>query len=230
MQVKLKVLGGSHSGREIPVTVKQFLIGRADECQLRPKSESVSRRHCAIVIKEGRALVQDLNSRNGTFVNGKQLPPDKAKVLKAGDVLRVGKIEVEVLIEVGLGGAKQPEVKSVEDAAARVAAAGKDESRFEELDITTWLAEADQIDRKKKLGEPETRQLRLDETVQANIEPSSESGELSSTDSKAEEREKGQRPKKEAPGKLPKHLKQNNMSTDSREAAGDALKRFFSGR
>ncbi len=182
------------------------------------------------MIKDGRLLAQDLRSRNGTFVNGKQLPPDKAKVLKGGDILRVGKIELEVVIEVGLGGAKQPEVKNVEEAAARTVAVAKDESRFEDVDISAWLDEADLIDRQKKLGDPETRQLRLDETVQAKLDET-DSGELSvNEDGKTGEREKGARPDKKEVGKLPKHLKQSVTTNDSREAAGDALKRFFSGR
>ncbi len=83
-----------------------------------------------------------------------------------------------MVIEVGLGGAKQPEVKNVEEAAARTVAVAKDESRFEDVDISAWLDEADLIDRQKKLGDPETRQLRLDETVQAKLDET-DSGELS---------------------------------------------------
>jgi pSer/pThr/pTyr-binding forkhead associated (FHA) protein len=229
MQVKLKVLGGSHADREIPVNVTKFLIGRADECQLRPKSESVSRRHCIVVVKEGRPLIQDLGSRNGTFVNGKQLPSDKAKVLKAGDVLRVGKIEFEVVIELGIGGAKEPEIKSVAEAAARAREVGE-ESRFEEIDITTWLAEADTLDRKRQLGGSDTRQLRIDDTMQAkNDETEHDSSELSTGDSKDGSKDDS-KPGKKQPGKLPAHLKQRQETSDSREAAGDALKRFFSGR
>ena len=230
MQVKLKVLGGSHSGKEIPVSAKQFVVGRSEDCQLRPKTESVSRKHCAILIKEGRAIIQDLKSRNGTFVNGKQLPENKAKVLKNGDVLRIGKLEFEVVIEVGLGGPKRSEVKDVGDAAARTVAASE-ESRFEEVDISSWLNEADLIERKKKLGEPETRQLKLDETMQASVDETSNSQQSESKDEPSTaERIRELRAEKKEPGKLPKHLKQSATTNDSREAAGDALKRFFGGR
>lgn len=236
MQVKLKVLTGSHAGKEIPITVDQYLIGRSDKCQLRPKSESVSRRHCVIAIRNGRVLIQDLKSRNGTFVNGKQLPTDKAKVVKPGDHLRIGKLEFEAVIEVGLGGAKRPEVKDVSEAAERTvqkAASGGD-SRFEDVDIGAWLEEADQLDRVRKQSDPETRQLRLDETQHAvggsddSSELSTGTGELNDGDSK--EKSAKSRPQKAKPGKLPAHLKSQSSSGDSREAAGDALKRFFSGR
>ena len=52
MQVMLKVLSGSHEGRELNVSGEKFLIGRSESCQLRPKSESVSRKHCIIVLKD----------------------------------------------------------------------------------------------------------------------------------------------------------------------------------
>ena len=61
MQVMLKVLSGSHEGRELNVSGEKFLIGRSEPCQLGPKSESVSRKHCIIVLKDNRVLIQDLN-------------------------------------------------------------------------------------------------------------------------------------------------------------------------
>ena len=69
MQVKLRVLTGSHEGKEIGVSSEKFLIGRSDSCQLRPKSDSISRKHCIIVLKDNKVLIQDLKSRNGTYIN-----------------------------------------------------------------------------------------------------------------------------------------------------------------
>ncbi|MBI2477325.1 MAG: FHA domain-containing protein [Planctomycetia bacterium] len=75
MQVKLKVLAGKNSGKELPVPVKRFLIGRGDDCHMRPKSEAISRNHCAILINddEDEVIIRDLNSRNGTYAS--VLPP-----------------------------------------------------------------------------------------------------------------------------------------------------------
>ncbi|MFM8570079.1 MAG: FHA domain-containing protein, partial [Pirellula sp.] len=47
MKISLKVLSGNHEGKLIPIKEEKFFIGRGDDCHLRPKSESVSRRHCA---------------------------------------------------------------------------------------------------------------------------------------------------------------------------------------
>lgn len=226
MQVFLKVAAGSHAGKEIALASEKFLIGRSDSCQLRPKSDSVSRRHCVLVVRDGRVLVQDLKSRNGTFVNEKRLPPDRAKVLKPGDMLRVGKLEFEMVIKVPIGGAKKPQVRDVKEAAARTVQ-GSD-SRFEDVDISSWLDEADQIDRVRKTGDPDTRQLKLDET---HASGETDGGELSVSEELPGAKEAGgsKRPEKRPVGKLPKN-RPGSESTDSREAADAALKRFFGGR
>ncbi|QDV65804.1 FHA domain-containing protein [Crateriforma conspicua] len=228
MLVKLKVCTGSHEGKEIAVASEKFLVGRSESCQLRPKSESVSRKHCILVLRNGRVLLQDLKSRNGTFVNDKRLPPDKAKVLKPGDRLRIGKLEFEILIEHGLNAAKKPEVKNVGDAAERVVQSGAEESRFEDIDVSSWLDEADQIDRVRQLADPETRQFHIDASESVDAEhgtnSDSDSGELS-----VEESDKPKRPSKQKPGKLPDNVRRN-LTENSRDAADDALKRFFTGR
>jgi predicted component of type VI protein secretion system len=237
MQVKLKVQSGSHEGKEINVSSEKFLIGRSESCQLRPKSESVSRKHCIIVIKDNRVLIQDLRSRNGTFINEKRLPLDKAKVLKAGDELRIGKLKFEVIIEHGLQAPKKPEVADMGDAAARMVEAGGSDSRFEELDVNSWLEEADQIDRVRKLADPETRQFQVDVpssaegavSADADSTDSSVSGDLSVDDSDDSSVRKKKRPEKQKPGKLPENYRKS-MAENSRDAADNALKRFFSGR
>jgi pSer/pThr/pTyr-binding forkhead associated (FHA) protein len=229
VQVKLKVLTGSHEGKEIGITTDKFLIGRSESCQLRPKSESVSRKHCIIVQKDGRLLIQDLKSRNGTFINEKRLPTDHASVANSGDQLRIGKLMFEVLIEHGLQGNKKPEVADVQDAAQRTVEAGSGDSSAEAVDVSAWLDEADQIDRVRKLSDPDTRQFRFEDS-KAESDDSSDSDTDStelSVDGADSSVVKKKREKKK-PGKLPENYRQQ-MTDNSREAADDALKRFFSG-
>lgn len=232
MQVKLKVLSGSHKGKEIGVSSEKFLVGRSESCQLRPKSESVSRKHCIIVLKDNRVLIQDLKSRNGTYVNDKRLPIDKAKVVKAGDQIRIGKLAFELVVEHGLQAPKKPEVADMGDAAARTVEAGSHDSRFEEVDVDAWLDEADQIDRVRKLTDPETRQFQLDSSAQEGAaEQDSEADSGDSTElsvSDIEDSKVKNKKEKKKPGKLPKDF-QKAMTDNSRDAADNALKRFFSG-
>lgn len=230
MQVKLKVLSGSHDGREIAIKQEKFLIGRGESCQLRPKSESVSRKHCIIVVRDGKVLVQDLKSRNGTFINEKRLPADRAKSLKPGDKLTVGKLDFEVLVEYGLGGPKKPEVVDVKDAAARTVNSSGGDSNFEDVDINSWLDEADNIDRERKLGDPETRQMSIEAEKEDTTTTSlSSSGELSAESGGDSKETKFKKPEKKPPQKLPQSMKKA-MTENSRDAAGEALKKFFSGR
>ena len=94
MVAKLIVASGKSAGRSISLKHGKLLIGRAEECDIRPLGEEVSRRHCAVVAEGDGLTVEDLKSRNGTFVNGVKIA---AKVAAAdGDVIRVGPLELKV--------------------------------------------------------------------------------------------------------------------------------------
>lgn len=94
MIVKLIVVSGKSAGRAIAVKRSRFLIGRADECDIRPLSEEVSRRHCGIVVGPDSVWVEDLGSRNGTFVNGERIA-ERTQVAD-GDAVRVGSLELRI--------------------------------------------------------------------------------------------------------------------------------------
>lgn len=226
MQVKLKVLNGASAGKEVPVATRQMLIGRGEDCHLRPRSDSVSRRHCVLTIEESRVLVRDLGSRNGTAVNGETITGDR--VLASGDLLRVGRLEFEVCIDHGLGGAKKPKVRDVKEAAARAA-----RNVIGDEDITDWLEEGDEVDRARKLAEPETRQFRLDETDRVALDRAAAEQETKTDEAVEESKEaeatdaKGKKKKKE-PGKLPRV--EAPMAADTRTAAADTLRKFFNRR
>ncbi len=220
MQVSLKVVSGTHEGKVIPIKDEKFLIGRGESCQLRPKSESISRKHCAIVQKDGRLLLVDLKSRNGTFINEKQVSSDKAKILKNGDRLRCGQLEFEILLEVGIANSKQPEVQSVKEAAGRMTEQSNQDSR-ESVDIGSWLSEADQVDRSVEF---ETRQIAMEETAQL------EGTQIAEVESAAPQPVKLKRPEKREPIKLPKQMVTGPATKDTKDAASETLKKYFGGR
>lgn len=66
------------------------VIGRDPECQVRLADSSVSRRHAQIVRQPTGYFVSDLQSSNGTAVNG--VPLDAPAVLRTGDLVRVGEV------------------------------------------------------------------------------------------------------------------------------------------
>ncbi len=88
MNASLMVLVGKQKGREIPLPATMFVIGRDPLCHLRPHSDLVSRRHCAIACWNGRVLVRDLKSANGTYLNRKRIINQLE--VRNGDVLDVG--------------------------------------------------------------------------------------------------------------------------------------------
>ncbi|MEM7674776.1 MAG: response regulator [Myxococcota bacterium] len=85
----LLVISGAHAGRSIPIDAPRITIGRTDECDLRLNLPDVSRRHAAIICNAfGEYEVEDLQSRNGTTVNG--LPAER-QVLRYGDRIGIGR-------------------------------------------------------------------------------------------------------------------------------------------
>lgn len=109
---RLKVLSGSQQGSEIPLPEGKFLIGREEDCHLRPNSELVSRHHCVFAKDQYALRLRDLGSTNGTFVNGE--PVKGGVVLNAGDHVKVGQLEFEVILG-GSGDAATPATPEVGD-------------------------------------------------------------------------------------------------------------------
>jgi predicted component of type VI protein secretion system len=137
MEVKLVVVHGKHAGQEIPIPGSKFFIGRAEDCNLRPHSDLVSRHHCVVMVEEGFVAVRDFNSKNGTFVNGEKIAGEAE--IKSGDHLKVGQIEFEVQISPTLAGKKAPKVKSVQEAAARTVQSARPKTGTGELDLGEWF-------------------------------------------------------------------------------------------
>ncbi len=97
MKLSLMVLtAGKAEGQTISVTLAQFIIGRDPECNLRPASAMISKRHCAILVRGGQVFLRDFDSTNGTFVNEE---PVKGEVpIKNDDVLKVGPLSFKVVV------------------------------------------------------------------------------------------------------------------------------------
>lgn len=228
MKVKLKVAKGPNAGQEVKIPMPKCVIGRGDDCHLRPKSDAISRRHCVVYLKSGELLVRDLKSKNGTFVNGERVDGDCP--LKSGDTIQFGPLAFEILIDHSLGGEKKPKVTSIKEAAARTTD-GKDTVLLDDGDISNWLEEADQQERVRRRIDPETRQLKLDETDQVSMHQQLETPQAREAEPE-EPAGKGApaaKPKgKKAFGKLPQQP--GVEPQNSREAAAEMLKKFFNKR
>jgi diguanylate cyclase (GGDEF)-like protein len=91
----LRVIGGRDLLSHVVLAPgRAFEIGRDASCDLTLQDTSVSRRHARITATEGRTyLVEDLGSRNGTFVNGR---PVTRETFTVGDRLEVGSVPLRL--------------------------------------------------------------------------------------------------------------------------------------
>lgn len=117
----LKFISGKYQGGEFPLKVgKQIVVGRSSELDMVLVEDMVSRKHAKISVGEGKILIEDLGSTNGTFVNGEKI---KQARLKEGDRVLIG---TSILKLVAQGNAPQMDDQQVkmklEEAAVAAAA------------------------------------------------------------------------------------------------------------
>jgi predicted component of type VI protein secretion system len=230
MELSLKVLSGRNAGQLIKVPVTKFIIGRSEDCHLRPHSDLVSRHHCAILIDNGTVAIRDFNSKNGTFVNGEKVVGQCD--LKSGDKVAVGQLVFEVHAAHGSAIGHKPKVKGVRDVAARTATSTAPD---EDTDVSRWLAEDTSInsasDTKSSEELARTRQVSADEL--AHLRRSETNGEdetvaAAVSDSKAGLTEGKSGIVKKSTGKLPQVPQ--SATKDSREAAAEMLRKILRNR
>lgn len=90
---KLIVLTEGFAGRSHDLTTDRITVGRVEDNTFQIAEQSVSSHHCEVQFKEGQVRIKDLNSTNGTFIDGNQITEG---TLKPGQVLRLGKIELKL--------------------------------------------------------------------------------------------------------------------------------------
>ena len=90
---KLVVLSAGMTGRTHELKVDKTTIGRVEDNTFQIAEPSVSSHHCELLLRGADVVVKDLNSTNGTFINGEKV---SESVLKAGQILRLGQIEMRL--------------------------------------------------------------------------------------------------------------------------------------
>jgi len=90
---KLVVLTQSMAGRSYDLATERTTVGRVEDNAFQIAEPSVSSRHCEILLQGGNIVVKDLNSTNGTFINGEKISEG---VLKPGQTLRLGNVELKL--------------------------------------------------------------------------------------------------------------------------------------
>lgn len=87
------------SGQSIPLSGEHMIVGRQDPTmgnfpEISLMDKTVGRRHAYLHNQRGTFSVEDLNAMNKTRLNGVILPPHEERILKDGDILRFGTVEV----------------------------------------------------------------------------------------------------------------------------------------
>ena len=228
MKLKLKVLQGASANQEIAVPVAKFLVGRGEECHLRPKSPAISRHHCAILTANGQVAVKDLGSKNGTFVNEQRI--EGIQTVNSGDIVAFGPLTFEIVIDHTLGGVKRPKVRDIADVAERT-----QKESLAENDIASWLEEGNVTAEGGRMDDTSTRHFKVTDEM---LDSSPDDEDVSDSDDTTimsvpaldettadPKTQKDPKKKKKEYGKLPP--RSSKSSESSQDAASDAIKQYF---
>ena len=100
MALTVVVRSGDHpTPLKISLDAPRIVIGRGDGCEIRLPDPSVSHRHASIRQRGSDYVVVDEGSSNGTFVGPVRLSPQAPRVIRSGELLRIGRIWLELTIE-----------------------------------------------------------------------------------------------------------------------------------
>src|SRR5690349_1978580 len=91
---KLVVLSEGLTGQSYELKVDKTTIGRVEDNTFQITQPSISSHHCEVLLRGNDVVIKDLNSTNGTFINGQQVTGEG--VLKPGQVLRLGQVDIRL--------------------------------------------------------------------------------------------------------------------------------------
>ena len=93
---KLVVLNAGMTGRSLELKSDKTTIGRVEDNTHQIAEASISSHHCEVLLQGNQVVIKDLNSTNGTFINGEKIIE---AVLKPGQTLRLGQVEIQLATE-----------------------------------------------------------------------------------------------------------------------------------
>lgn len=103
MALKVLVRSGERTRSQpvlgITFDAPRIVIGRGEGCEVRLPDPSVSQRHASVRQRGTDYIVLDEGSSNGTFVGSMRLSPQAPRVIRSGDLVRVGRVWLELVME-----------------------------------------------------------------------------------------------------------------------------------
>ena len=98
---RLVLLSEGFAGRTYELKVDKTTVGRVSDNTFELPESSVSSHHAEILLRGNDIVIRDLDSTNGTFINGEKITES---VLKPGQILRLGTVEMRLETAEGAGG------------------------------------------------------------------------------------------------------------------------------
>jgi len=87
---KLYIMEGRDQSQSVDLKDTPIFIGRSPDNDIQIKDKTVSRKHLKILIRENRYYLEDLESKNGTYVNGEQIQPGGEIEIDEGHPIVIG--------------------------------------------------------------------------------------------------------------------------------------------
>ena len=93
---KLVIQNQGMTGRACELHTDRTTIGRVEDNTFHIADPSISSHHCEVQLRGSDIVIRDLNSTNGTFINGNKI---EESILKPGQILRLGQVELKLEVE-----------------------------------------------------------------------------------------------------------------------------------
>jgi hypothetical protein len=91
---RLVILSEGLTGKTHELKLERTTIGRVEDNTFPIPEASVSSHHCEVLLRGSDIVLRDLNSTNGTFINGQQMTGEA--VIKSGQIIRLGQVEMRL--------------------------------------------------------------------------------------------------------------------------------------
>jgi pSer/pThr/pTyr-binding forkhead associated (FHA) protein len=102
---KLVLLSAGMTGRTHDLKAEKTTVGRVEDNSFQIAEPSVSSHHAELLLRGNDVIVRDLNSTNGTFINGVKI---NESPIKPGQILRLGQIEMRLETDTPPASSKKP--------------------------------------------------------------------------------------------------------------------------
>jgi pSer/pThr/pTyr-binding forkhead associated (FHA) protein len=112
---KLVIQNQGMTGRACELHSDRTTIGRVEDNTFQIADPSVSSHHCEVHLRGSDIFIRDLNSTNGSFINNDKITE---QVLKPGQILRLGQVELKLEVEGVVGAAPVAPLPASDTAAA----------------------------------------------------------------------------------------------------------------